>query len=619
MPSTEGHHKISKKPAKAKKSAHKKKHKKTSKSSKVDKQKSVKASSGIKQLQVYESLSSGELSPGEISEVSAAEIQAPVEPLKNHLVEKKSKKKDKIKKQKDPSSDFQLKKSKYDVRDDHRYEKSEKKKSHIVVPENFAGSPRSPNHDVARHSKKSKSQRDKGKSHSKAKSFNSPIPEYAEPRYDEGWRGNSPLRGRSPSGPGWDRSPSPELFHKGSRKRKYPSQHPYKSPGSPRRSPHRGRSPQRYGNTHMRRSPYEYSPHARKHSFSPYGYSPGRNRRSPSYDNYYSGRRANYASPYYQESPPVQRASPRYSPYRGGADYRRRRTPSPQYSNRHDYSRRSPSPRHSKGQKKRNESSSHHKRKQTPPKKSKEPTHEKSQHKSKESKSRKEEPAVEKSKSKHGEKRRHHETKEVPKNIKSKAIRQELAASPVTPVQDEVDSGRPKAPAPATTAPPPPPKSPKPPSPPPPPKEDLPPPPPPAPAPPPMPSEPPPPVSAPPLPLPPVIPGSASSPSESEDSPDSSASKSPSKASEGTEKSVRDVEPGADKGAASNDVAKVVTKPSTDGTVNSSESTTKASPPEWGERCVDVFDILKQTGEGTFGQVYKAKDKLTGEIQKFPS
>ncbi|GAB6033576.1 Cyclin-dependent kinase 12 [Chamberlinius hualienensis] len=35
---------------------------------------------------------------------------------------------------------------------------------------------------------------------------------------------------------------------------------------------------------------------------------------------------------------------------------------------------------------------------------------------------------------------------------------------------------------------------------------------------------------------------------------------------------------------------------------------------DWGERCVDVFDILSQIGEGTYGQVYKARDKHTDEL-----
>jgi cyclin-dependent kinase 12/13 len=35
---------------------------------------------------------------------------------------------------------------------------------------------------------------------------------------------------------------------------------------------------------------------------------------------------------------------------------------------------------------------------------------------------------------------------------------------------------------------------------------------------------------------------------------------------------------------------------------------------DWGERCVDVFHIVSQIGEGMYGQVYKAKDKQTGSV-----
>lgn len=35
---------------------------------------------------------------------------------------------------------------------------------------------------------------------------------------------------------------------------------------------------------------------------------------------------------------------------------------------------------------------------------------------------------------------------------------------------------------------------------------------------------------------------------------------------------------------------------------------------DWGKRCVDKFEIIGITGEGTYGQVYKAKDKDTGKF-----
>lgn len=39
----------------------------------------------------------------------------------------------------------------------------------------------------------------------------------------------------------------------------------------------------------------------------------------------------------------------------------------------------------------------------------------------------------------------------------------------------------------------------------------------------------------------------------------------------------------------------------------------KHTQSDWGKRCVDKFDIIGIIGEGTYGQVYKAKDKDTGE------
>ncbi|XP_061761400.1 cyclin-dependent kinase 12 [Nerophis ophidion] len=40
----------------------------------------------------------------------------------------------------------------------------------------------------------------------------------------------------------------------------------------------------------------------------------------------------------------------------------------------------------------------------------------------------------------------------------------------------------------------------------------------------------------------------------------------------------------------------------------------KHTQSDWGKRCVDKFDIIGIIGEGTYGQVYKAKDRDTGEL-----
>lgn len=42
------------------------------------------------------------------------------------------------------------------------------------------------------------------------------------------------------------------------------------------------------------------------------------------------------------------------------------------------------------------------------------------------------------------------------------------------------------------------------------------------------------------------------------------------------------------------------------------KSGTLNNPIDWGEQSVDMFEMINQIGEGTYGQVYKARNKITG-------